>query len=239
MAVRETLLDRFCRYVRIDTQSSGTSTTYPSTERQLDLLRLLVGELKALGLDDAAVDEHGYVTATLPATPGGEKVPARHRLHRPRGHLSRGVSGENVVPTFHANYRGGDIALPKNGIVIKAAARTPTSRPASARPSSRPTAPRCSGADDKAGIAEIMEALTRILENPGFAHGPVKVAFTPDEEVGARRQALRRRESSAPRWPTPWTAASAARSRTRPSAPTPRSSPSPAATSTPATPRTS
>ncbi len=177
-----TVVERFVKYAKIHTTSKEGSDTYPSTARQLDLARELVQELKDLGLADAAVDQYGYVTATLPANfPAGGKVPViafiAHMDTYPE------VSGENVKPTFHEKYPGGDIRLP-SGHVIKA--------------SDNPYLAKCVGetiitsdgttllgADDKAGIAEIMDALTRIVENPEFRHGPVKVAFTPDEEVGA------------------------------------------------------
>lgn len=175
------LTDRFVSYAKIHTTSSESSETYPSTACQFDLARLLVGELQALGLKDAAVDEHCYVTATLPASPGCGKVPViafiAHMDTYPE------VSGENVVPTFHHDYRGGDIQLPKNGRKIVAAENAYL---AECLGQTIITADGTTllGADDKAGIAEIMDALTRIHENPQFRHGPVKVAFTPDEEVG-------------------------------------------------------
>ena len=175
------LVDRFVSYAKVHTTSSESSDTYPSTACQFDLARILVAELLALGLKDAAVDEHCYVTATLPATPGCEKVPViafiAHMDTYPE------VSGENVVPTFHADYRGGDIELPKNGKKI-IAAENPYLQECIGETLITADGTTLLGADDKAGIAEIMDALTRIVENPGFRHGPVKVAFTPDEEVG-------------------------------------------------------
>ena len=175
------LVDRFVGYAKVYTQSSDESDTYPSTERQFDLARILVDELKALGLQDAAVDDNCYVTATLPASPGCEKVPAiafiAHMDTYPE------VSGENVIPTFHENYQGGDIVLPQNDIVIKES-ENPYLKTCIGETIITADGTTLLGADDKAGIAEIMEAVTRILENPGFKHGLVKIAFTPDEEVG-------------------------------------------------------
>lgn len=175
------LVDRFVTYAKIHTTSSDSSETYPSTARQFDLARLLVSELQALGLKDAAVDENCYVTATLPASPGCQKVPViafiAHMDTYPE------VSGENVVPTFHPNYDGKDILLPKNGKKI-VAAENPYLQECVGQTIITADGTTLLGADDKAGIAEIMDALTRIVENPGFRHGPVKVAFTPDEEVG-------------------------------------------------------
>ena len=176
------LVDRFVAYAKVHTTSSESSDTYPSTARQFDLARILVDELKAIGLKDAAVDEHCYVTATLPASKGCEKVPVIAFI----SHMDTypDVSGENVVPTFHENYDGGDIELPKNGKRI-IAAENAYLKECIGETIITADGTTLLGADDKAGIAEIMEALTRIHENPDFVHGPVKVAFTPDEEVGA------------------------------------------------------
>jgi len=178
-----TLIERFVCYAKVDTQAAEGSETYPSTAGQLELGRQLVEELKELGVDNANINEHGYVTATIPANdPALENVPAIAFISHMDTYPE--VSGKNVVPTFHENYQGGDIALPNNGIVIPV--------------SENPYLDKCIGetiitadgttllgADDKAGIAEIMEAVTRIVENPEFKHGPVKIAFTPDEEIGA------------------------------------------------------
>ena len=138
-------------------------------------------ELKAVGLTDAAVDDNCYVTATLPASPGCEKVPVIAFISHMDPYPE--VSGENVVPTFHEDYQGGDIALPQNGIVIKES-ENPYLKECLGETIITADGTTLLGADDKAGIAEIMEALTRIHENPDFAHGPIKIAFTPDEEVG-------------------------------------------------------
>ena len=112
------LVDRFVTYAKIHTQSDESSETYPSTKRQFDLAKLLVDELQAVGLADASVDDNCYVTATLPASPGCEKVPAIAFISHMDTYPE--VSGENVVPTFHENYQGGDIPLPKNDITILA-----------------------------------------------------------------------------------------------------------------------
>jgi tripeptide aminopeptidase len=176
------LVDRFVTYAKIHTTSCEDSETYPSTERQFDLARLLVDELKALGLSDASVDDHCYVTATLPATPGCENVPVIAFISHMDTYPE--VSGENVVPTFHENYQGGDILLPREGRKIDAS-ENPYLQECIGETIITADGTTLLGADDKAGIAEILEALTRITENPDFRHGPVKVAFTPDEEVGA------------------------------------------------------
>ena len=176
------LVDRFVSYAKIHTTSNEDSDTYPSTARQFDLARVLVEELKAIGLKNAAVDVHCYVTATLAASPGYEKVPAIAFISHMDTYPE--VSGENVVPTFHKDYQGGDIILPKNDKKILAAENAYLQE-CIGETIITADGTTLLGADDKAGIAEIMEALTRIHENPGYQHGPVKVAFTPDEEVGA------------------------------------------------------
>ncbi len=177
------LTERFVTYARMDTQSAEDTSTYPSTPGQLELGRLLVKELQELGLSDAAMDQYGYVTATLPANdPALANVPAvgfiAHMDTYPE------VSGKDVNPIFHENYQGGDIALPNNGVVIKAK-ENPYLAECIGETIITADGTTLLGADDKAGIAEIMEALTRIVENPDFKHGTIKVAFTPDEEVGA------------------------------------------------------
>ena len=176
------LVDRFVTYAKVHTTSVEDSETYPSSERQFDLAKILVKELKAVGLSDAAVDDNCYVTATLPATPGYENVPViafiAHMDTYPE------VSGENVMPTFHENYQGGDILLPKNDKKILES-ENPYLKTCVGETIITADGTTLLGADDKAGIAEILESMTRILENPDFVHGTVKIAFTPDEEVGA------------------------------------------------------
>ena len=187
MSDRESLLDRFCRYVRIDTQSSDTSTTYPSTEKQKDLLRVLVDDLKAAGLADAEMDEHGYVMATLPSNippghPAFGKVPTVGLL----GHVDtyHEVSGADVKPHVHRNYDGGDIVLPGDPSMVIRAADEPALAACKGMTIITADGTTLLGADDKAGVAEILEALWRFHDQPERLHGPIRVAFTPDEEVG-------------------------------------------------------
>jgi tripeptide aminopeptidase len=183
---RRALLERFLRYVQIDTQSDDGSATRPSTEKQKDLARLLVGELAALGCADARMAESGHVYASLPARlppdhPAYGKVPALGFL----AHLDTYPStpGGNVRPQIIAAYAGGDIGLPATGDTIPVA--------------SNPNLARCLGhtiihtdgttllgADDKAGIAEIMTLIDWLARHPDFVHGPLAIAFTPDEEIG-------------------------------------------------------
>ena len=187
MSQRESLLDRFIRYAKIDTQSSETSTTYPSTEKQKDLLRVLVDDLRAAGLDDAAMDEWGYVTATLPSNvppdhPAHGKVPAIGLIAHVDTYF--GVTGANVNPQVHRDYDGQDIVLPGDPAqVIRVADETAL---AGCRGLTIITTDGTTllGADDKAGVAVILESLWQWKENPSRLHGPIRVGFTPDEEVG-------------------------------------------------------
>ncbi len=177
-----TLIERFVKYAKINTQAQEGSETYPSSACQLDLARELVQELQDLGLTNAAMDKHGYVTASLPANePALEQVPVIAFISHMDTYPE--VSGKDVNPLFHENYQGGDIKLPENGVVIPAS-ENPYLQECLGETIITADGTTLLGADDKAGIAEIMEALTRIVENPDFKHGPVKVAFTPDEEIG-------------------------------------------------------
>ena len=175
----EDAAERLFRYVQIDTQSDEDSETYPSTEKQLDLLRLLLDELKQAGLADAQMDEHGYVTATLPATVSSEIPTIVFFAHVD---TAREVTGANVRPQ-RIRYEGGDISLGSSGNVI--------------RPVESPQLPAhvghelittdgttLLGADDKAGVAEIMAAAAYLAAHPEIPHGTIKVAFNPDEEIG-------------------------------------------------------
>ena len=187
MPDRESLLDRFCRYVRIDTQSSDTSPSYPSTEKQKDLLRILVDDLKAAGLADAEMDQFGYVMATLPPNippghPAFGAVPAIGLL----GHVDtyHEVSGANVKPQVHRHYDGGDIVLPGDPSVVIRATEEPALAACKGLTIITADGTTLLGADDKAGVAEILEVLWRYHEDPARLHGPIRVAFTPDEEVG-------------------------------------------------------
>jgi tripeptide aminopeptidase len=175
----EDAAERFLRYVRIDTQSEEDSETYPSTEKQLDLLRLLVDELEAIGLEDAAIDEHGYVTGTLPSTVDREVPAIAFFAHVD---TAREASGAGVKPQ-RIRYDGGEIPLGSSGQVIR-----PKESPQLASHAGHELittdGTTLLGADDKSGIAEIMAAVAYLHTHPEIRHGPVKVAFNPDEEVG-------------------------------------------------------
>ena len=176
MRAYERLLD----YVKVYTTSDPESGTHPSAAREFDLAHKLVEELKALGVEDARVDEHCYVYGSLPATPGCEEKPALGLI----AHMDTApdASGENVNPILHENYDGGDVTLPATGMVMKV-----SSFPflASMKGETLITTDGTTllGADDKAGVAEILTA-AEILLAEGRPHGKLCIAFTPDEEIG-------------------------------------------------------
>jgi tripeptide aminopeptidase len=174
----EDAAERLLRYVRIDTQSDEDSPSYPSTEKQLDLLRLLLDELRELGLDDAAMDEHGYVTATIPATVDRDVPTIAFFAHVD---TAREVTGANVNPQ-RIHYTGGDIEI-GNGHVIRPA-ESPQLAPHAGHDLITTDGTTLLGADDKAGVAEIMAAAAYLVAHPDVPHGTVKVAFNPDEEIG-------------------------------------------------------
>jgi tripeptide aminopeptidase len=182
----EPVLDRFLRYARIDTQSAEDADRVPSTRTQLDLARLLVAELKGLGVRRATLDTHGYVMAAIPSNlPPGH--PARGKVARIGliAHLdtSPSASGAGVKPQV-LTYRGGDIRLPGNPEVVIRARENPELKGQVGRRIVTSDGTTLLGADDKAGIAAIM-TLAELLCGPGAPpHGDVKIAFTPDEEVG-------------------------------------------------------
>jgi tripeptide aminopeptidase len=175
----EDAAERFLRYVRIDTQSDEDSESYPSTAKQLDLLRLLLEEVRELGLVDATIDDNGYVTATLPSTVEHE-VPAIALF----AHVdtAREVTGAGVNPQ-RIRYEGDEIPLGSSGSVIR-----PSESPELAQHEGHELittdGTTLLGADDKSGIAEILAAVAYLVAHPEVPHGPVKVAFNPDEEIG-------------------------------------------------------
>ena len=175
----EAAAERFLRYVLIDTQSEEDSETYPSTAKQLDLLRLLRDELAGLGLADAAIDEHGYVTATIPATVEHEVPAIAFFAHVD---TAREVTGAGVEPR-RFRYEGGDIPLGDSGQTIRPEESEELAKHAGHELITT-DGTTLLGADDKAGIAEIMAAAAYLVAHPEVPHGPVKIAFNPDEEIG-------------------------------------------------------
>jgi tripeptide aminopeptidase len=175
----EDAAERFLRYVRIDTQSDEDSDTYPSTEKQLVLLRLLRDELEGAGLADAAIDEHGYVTASLPATIDHEVPTIALFAHVD---TAREVSGAGVSPQ-RARYDGGEITLGDSGQSIRPE-QSPELVNHVGHELITTDGTTLLGADDKAGVAEIMAAIAYLAAHTEIPHGVVKVAFNPDEEIG-------------------------------------------------------
>ena len=177
-----TVLDRFLRYVAYDTQSDEASTTYPSTDKQLVLLRQLAAELTALGLADAAIDEFGYVMATIPATTQKAGVPVIGFI----AHVdtSPEMPGANVRPIVHRGYDGRDLVLPDDPTAVLRLADNPALAEQLGHDIVTASGTTLLGADDKAGVAEIVTAAAYLVAHPEIAHGPIRLAFTPDEEIG-------------------------------------------------------
>ena len=176
------VIDRFLRYVQYDTRSDDSSTTVPSTASQLVFQKDLVAELQAIGLRDAAVDANGYVMATIPATTKKTGVPAIGFV----AHVdtSPEMPGAGVRPIVHANYDGRDLVLPDDPTAILRLADTPALADQSGHDIVTAAGTTLLGADDKAGVAEIVTAAEYLLTHPGIPHGVVRIAFTPDEEIG-------------------------------------------------------
>ncbi len=180
------VLDRFLRYVQYDTQSDEQSTTYPSTATQLVLLRDLALELKELGLVDAAVDEFGYVMATIPATTTKPDVPTIGFI----AHVdtSPEMPGAGVAPIVHRAYDGRDLVLPDDPTAVLRLSDNPALADHIGHDIITASGATLLGADNKAGVAEIVTAAAYLVAHPEIAHGPVRIAFTPDEEVGRGTQ---------------------------------------------------
>lgn len=176
-----TVTERFLRYVTIDTQSDPNSPASPSTEKQKDLGRVLVTELKAMGVADAHLDDYGYVYATIPANTD-KKVPVICFC----SHMdtSPDVTGKDVKPQTVKNYRGGDITLPGDTTQVIRFAEHPALKNQIGNDIITTDGTTLLGADNKAGVAEIMDAAHFFINNPDVKHGTIKILFTPDEEIG-------------------------------------------------------
>ncbi|MGF6850530.1 tripeptide aminopeptidase [Chitinophaga sp. W3I9] len=172
---------RFMRYAQIDTQSDPMSNTFPTTEKQKDLSRLLVKELQEMGITDAALDEHGYVYATIPANTD-KKVPVI--CFCSHVDTSSDSSGTGVKPIVHRQYNGGDIVLPDDETVVISAKEHPYLASKKGDDIITASGTTLLGADDKAGVAEIMDAANFLMTHPEVKHGAIRILFTPDEEVG-------------------------------------------------------
>src|SRR3954470_12891209 len=177
-----TVLARFLKYVAYDTQSREQSTTYPSTDQQLVLLRDLADELVSIGLTDAAVDRFGYVMATIPATTAKAGVPVIGFI----AHVdtSPEMPGAGVKPIVHARYDGRDLSLPDDPAIVLRLEDNPALEEQIGHDIVTASGTTLLGADNKAGVAEIMTAAAYLVAHPEIAHGPIRIAFTPDEEVG-------------------------------------------------------
>ncbi|MEW6773238.1 MAG: peptidase T [Bacteroidota bacterium] len=176
-----TVTERFIRYAQIDTQSDPNSTTFPSTEKQKNLAKLLVQELKAMGMKNAEMDENGYVYAELPANTE-KQVPVIFFC----AHIdtSPDCSGKDVKPIIHKNYQGQDIVLPDDPSQIISPKNHPELLNQIGNDIITASGTTLLGADNKAGVAEIMDAMYFLIQHPEIKHGTIKVLFTPDEEVG-------------------------------------------------------
>lgn len=174
------LKERFLKYVAIDTQSSEESETFPSTGKQWTLLNLLVEEMKALGLTEVSIDKYGYAMGTIPASEGCGDAPVIGFL----AHVdtSPDMSGENVRPRIIDNYDGSDIVL--NNALTMCVADFPELKNFVGHTLIHTDGTTLLGADDKAGIAEIMTAAEYLLAHPEIKHGKIRIGFTPDEEIG-------------------------------------------------------
>lgn len=176
----ENILDRFLRYVAVDTQSDPESESQPSSARQLDLLKMLCAELQGMGVE-ASLDEYGYVMASIPSN-CGKDVPAVGFI----AHVdtSPDASGKDIRPQIIRNYDGGDILLnAETGLSLKTD-EFPELKAYAGQTIITTDGTTLLGADDKAGVAEIMDAVQYMVSHPEFRHGPVKIGFTPDEEIG-------------------------------------------------------
>jgi len=179
--MKEKLLERFLRYISIDTQSDPASTTTPSTEKQFNLARLLVEELKELGLSDAHVDEKCYVMATLPSNCTKEIPVIGFVAHVD---TSPDMSGMDIKPQIIPAYNGKDILLNAEKNLILTVKDFPELEKYVGQTLITTDGTTLLGADDKAGIAEILTAIEHLVRNPEIKHGTIKIAFTPDEEIG-------------------------------------------------------
>jgi tripeptide aminopeptidase len=177
----ESALDKFIRYATIDTQSDENSTTYPSTQKQFDLLNLLVKELKELGLKDVEIDQYGYVMATIPSNQTKKVSRIGFVAHVD---TSPSASGKDVKPNV-MTYNGGDIVLSGNRSVIITEGENPELKHNLGKTIVTTDGTTLLGADDKAGVAIIMTAAQQLMNNPKLPHGDVRICFTPDEEIGA------------------------------------------------------
>ena len=180
--MKTSALERFLRYVTIDTRADEQSSTFPSTPGQLVLLRQLADELRAIGLDDVSMDGYGYVMATVPAAPGLEHAPVIGFI----AHVdtSPEMPGRDVRPILHTRYDGRDLVLPDDPAVVLRLSENPALSAQMGNDIVTASGATLLGADDKAGVAEIVAAAEYLMAHPEIRHGAVRIGFTPDEEIG-------------------------------------------------------
>jgi tripeptide aminopeptidase len=176
-----TVLEKFLRYVQIDTQSDPQSKTFPSTEKQKTLSRLLVQELQQMGVTDAHLDEHGYVYATIPAN---TSKPVPVICYCAHVDTAPDCTGTGVKPVVHPNYDGGDIVLPDDTTQVISPVDHPYLLKKKGEDIVTASGTTLLGADDKAGVAVIMDMAQYLMTHPELEHGTIKILFTPDEEIG-------------------------------------------------------
>lgn len=180
--LKTSVVERFLRYVTFDTQSDEHSTSYPSTDKQLVLLDRIAEELRTIGLEDVTRDRHGYVFATIPATTRKPNVPVIGFI----AHVdtSPESSGESVKPILHRGWQGGDIVLPDDPTAVLRPRDNAPLREMIGHDVITASGGTLLGADDKAGVAEIVAATEYLVAHPEIPHGPIRLGFTPDEEIG-------------------------------------------------------
>jgi tripeptide aminopeptidase len=179
---KDALVERFMRYVQVDTQSDPESSSFPTTEKQKDLSKILFDELNKMGLQNVELDEFGYVYATVPGNTDKKDVPAicfcSHVDTAPD------CSGKNVKPILHKNYDGNDITLPDDATQVLSATRSPYLKTQIGGDIISASGTTLLGGDDKSGVSVIMQAAQYLMDNKDVKHGDIKIVFTPDEEVG-------------------------------------------------------
>jgi len=175
----EGLVKRFLRYVKVDTQSSETSETFPSTAKQFNLLNMLKKEMTDMGMEDIELDENGYLMGSIPGNTDAPVIGFISHVD-----TSPEVTDENVKPNIHKNYDGKPIVLPGDSSVVITTDENPELKKFIGADIITSDGTTLLGADDKAGVAEIMEAAAYLLSHPEIKHGKIRVAFTPDEEIG-------------------------------------------------------
>lgn len=184
---QHTVADRFIRYVQIDTQSDPNSTTQPSTEKQKNLSRILVAELQKMGIADAELDEHGYVYATIPATTQKEVPVLCYCSHVD---TAPDCSGAGVKPILHKSWNGNDIIMPDDPTIVISTKDHPYLKQRIGDDIITASGTTLLGADDKAGVAIIMDLANYLMQHPEVKHGKIRILFTPDEEIGRGVQAV-------------------------------------------------